>query len=193
MGQAGRKIPASKPAPPKSEPAPSPTPEPRKPRKPKFTLRIVQDVSQTLYTSFPFPERLETWTINRLKKSPLLEVSLGDHANRAQAVRLAKAETEAYIIWLQLEEDNLEPDRTGHRAALQDRINFEILAPETGKQKYAGTIFITQTSRGIGLGRIELVCYPGVRGDDYLLLQASLEVAARIMDYLDVPVPPACP
>ena len=194
MGQAGRKLPQSKPAPTKSDPAPSPTPEAAKPTKPQFTLKVVRDIPQTLYLAFPFPERVETWTVDRLKKSPLLEVSAGDQANHAQAVNLAKAETEAYIVWLQLEEDPMaKPDQAGrHQPAGQVRINFSILEPVTGKTKYSSTIFLAQTTRGVGLGRIESACYPGVRKDDYLLLQASFEAAARIMDYLKVPVPPAC-
>lgn len=195
VGQAGRKLPQSRPAPPKSEPTPSPTPETAKPTKPQFTLKVVRDISQTLYLSFPFPERMETWTVSRLQKSSLLAISAGDQTNHAEAVRLAKAETEAYTVWLQLEEDPMvKPDQAGrHQPAGQVRINFSILAPVTGKTKYSSVVFLAQSGRGVGLRNIQSVCYPGVRGDDYLLLEASLEAAARIMDYLKVPVPPACP
>ena len=35
-------------------------------------------------------------------------------------------------------------------------------------------------------------CYPNVRGDDYRLLQGSLEVATRVIESFDLPVPPLC-
>jgi hypothetical protein len=192
LGQAGRKLPQTKPAPPKSEP--TPTPEPPKPGKPQFTLKVIRDIPQTLYMAFPFHERMETWTVDRLKKSSLLEVTAGDQTNPAEAVRMARAETEAYVIWLQMEEDPMaKPDPAGrHQPAGQVRINFSILEPVTGKTKYSSVIFLAQSIRGVGVLNTS-VCYPGVRGDDYLLLQASQEAAARIMDYLKVPVPPACP
>jgi hypothetical protein len=191
LGQAGRKLPQTKPAPPKSEP--TPTPESPKPGTPQFTLKVVRDIPQTLYMAFPFPERMETWTVDRLKKSSLLAVTAGDQTNHAQAVRMAKAETEAYVIWLQMEEDPMvKPDVAGrHQPAGQVRINFSILEPVTGKTKYSSVIFLAQSIRGVGVLNTS-ACYPGVRGDDYLLLQASLEAAARIMDYLKVPAPPPC-
>jgi hypothetical protein len=196
MGQAGRRLPQSRPTPPKAEPAPSPTPESPKKAKPQFSLKIVRDIPQTLYMAFPFPERMEEWTISRLKKSSLLEVTAGDQTNHAEAVRLAKAETEALIVWLQLEEDPFAtPDPAGrHEVAGQVRINFSIFAPVTGKTKYSGTVFMGQSNRGIGIENVETTaCYPTVRGEDRLLLRASFETAARIMDYLKVPVPSACP
>jgi hypothetical protein len=136
---------------------------------------------------------METWTVDRLKKSSLLAVTAGDQTNHAQAVRMAKAETEAYVIWLQMEEDPMvKPDVAGrHQPAGQVRINFSILEPVTGKTKYSSVIFLAQSIRGVGVLNTS-ACYPGVRGDDYLLLQASLEAAARIMDYLKVPAPPPC-
>jgi hypothetical protein len=145
--------------------------------------------------SFPFPERMETWTGDLLKRSPLLEVAAGDPANHNEAVRRAKAETEAFVVWLQLEENPfVKPEPSGrHPVSGQVRINFSILAPVTGKTKYSGTVFLDQASRGVGVRNADLLCYPGVRADDYLLLEVSLEAAARIMEYLEVPVTAACP
>ncbi len=195
MSQAGRKLPQSKPATPKSEPSPSPTPEPAKSAKPQFILRVVRDIHQTLYLSFPFPERMQEWAVGRLRRSPLLSVSAGDQTNHAEAVKLAKDETEAYVVWLQLEEDPMVKQQpTGrHAPAGQARINFSILAPVTGKTMYSCVVFLTQSSRGLGVKNNHSFCYPGVLDDDYLLLEASLEAAARIMEYLEVPVSSTCP
>ena len=138
---------------------------------------------------------MQTWTVDRLKKSPILDVTLGAPANRHDAVQLARAETEAFIVWLQLEENPLgQAENVGRRPASGEVwINFSLLSPRTGKTKYSGRVFLNQPSaRGVESGRVVHACYPNVRGDDYLLLQASLEVAARIMDSLEVPLPPVC-
>lgn len=195
MSQAGRKLPQSKSAPPKSEPTPSPTPEPAKPAKPQFTLKVVRDIHQTLYLSFPFPEHMQEWAVGRFRRSPLLSVSAGGQTNHSEAVKLAKGETEAYVVWLQLEEDPLVKQQPSgrHAPAGQDRINFSIMAPVTGKTTYSGVVFLAQSSRGVGVRTTQSLCYPGIRDDDYLLLEASLEAAARIMEYLKVPVSSACP
>jgi hypothetical protein len=195
MGQAGRRLPPPRSTPPLTQPSPSPTPTPAKPAKAQFSLKVVRDIPQTLYLSFPFPERMETWTVDRLKRSPLLEVAAGEPANHNQAVRLAKSETEAFIVWLQLEDNPfVKSEPSGRRPVSGEvRINFWILTPVTGKTKYSGTVFLDQPTRGVGLRKADLLCYPGVRADDYLLLQASLAAAARIMEYLKVPVTAACP
>jgi hypothetical protein len=195
MSQAGRKLPQGKPATPKSEPTPSPTPELAKPTKPQFTLKVVRDIHQTLYLSFPFPERMQEWAVIRLRRSPLLAVSAGDQTNHAEAVKLAKAETEAYLVWLQLEEDPMiKPEVSGrHAPAGQVRINFSILEPVTGKTKYSSVVFLAQSGRGVGIRTNNSVCYPGVHDDDYLLLEASMEAAARVMEYFKVPLSPVCP
>jgi hypothetical protein len=192
-GQAGRRLPQSRPTR-KSEPPPSPTPQPPKTAKALFSLKIVRDIPQTLYLSFNFPEHMEEWTVARLKKSSLLEINPGGQANHAEAVRLAKAETESLVVWLQLDENPLAtPDASGRRTAFGHiKINYSIFAPITGKLKYSGSTPVDESIAPVGVRRVEALCYPTVRGDDYLLLLASLEAATRIMNYLKVTVPSSC-
>ena len=58
-----------------------------------------------------------------------------------------------------------------------------------------GVVYLNYRQSILDLGRIrtEATCYPNVRGNEYVLLQASLEVARRIMKKFDLPVPPVCP
>jgi len=193
MGQAGRHPPRRVEASP--TPAPEPTPQVKPPAKPQFSLKVVRDISLTVYMIFPFPERMQTWTVDRLKKSTILDVTAGAPVNRSEAVKLAKAETETFIVWLQLEDNPVgKGENVGRRPASGDVwINYSVLSPLTGKAKYSGRVVLSQTSTGgLGSGTVMNACYPGVRGDDYLLLLASLELAARSMRGLDVPIPPAC-
>jgi len=137
---------------------------------------------------------MQKWTVDRLRKSTLLDVAAGDQANHNEAVRLARAETQVFIVWVQHDENPFVKQLPSGRHPVPDevRINFSILEPVTGKTKYSGTVFLNQSSRGVTVKNANQVCYPGVRGDDYLLLESSLEVAARIMDHFSVPVPAAC-
>lgn len=194
LAQAGRRLPQSRSTVPKSEPSPSPTPQPATPVKPQFSLKVLRDIPQNLYMAFNFPERMEEWTAGRLKKSSLLDVTAGDEANHAEAVRLAKAETQALTVWLQLEEDPFATaDAAGrHEVSGQVRINFSVLEPVTGKTKYSGAVFTNQSVRGVSVVNAESACYPTVRREERMLLLASFETAARIMEYLTVPVPPSC-
>ena len=194
MGQSGKRLPQTRPTPTKSDPTPSPTPQPLKQVKAQFALKIVRDIPANLYMAFPFPERMEEWVVSRLKKSTLLDVTAGDQANHAEAIRLAKTETEALTVWLQLEEDPFaKPDAAGrHEVAGRVRINFSIFAPVTGKTKYSGVVVLNQSTRGVAVLSGESTCNPTVRGEDRMLLRASFETAARIMDYLKVPVTPSC-
>lgn len=193
MGQAGRRPPRRVEASP--TPTPEPTPQAKPPAKAQFSLKVVSDIPLTVHMLFPFPERMQTWTVDRLKKSPILDVTAGAPANRHEAVQLARTETEAFIVWLQLEDNPLgRAENVGRRPASGEVwINYSVLSPGTGKAKYSGRVVLIQTSTGgVGSGRVLNPCYPSVRGDDYLLLQASLEVAARILHSLDVPVPSVC-
>lgn len=192
MGQAGRRVqkPAATPTPPPPEPTPSPKPI----AKPQLTLKVVSDPGMTTYLVFPFPEHMQEWVVDRLKKSQLLDVTVGARANRSEAVRLAKEETEVFIVWVQLEDSQLPDGRNaGNRAGSGEVwINYSILSPRTGKTKTFGKVVLSEIAPRAGSANVLRTCYPTVRGDEYLLLQGSLEVATRIFQSFDVPVPPLC-
>jgi hypothetical protein len=137
---------------------------------------------------------VQQWVAQRLRESAALEVAVGDRGSRGDAVKRAKASTEGFVIFLQVEESNLGTDVTRTSNNLNDiRISYSVLSPVTGKSKSSGIVYANQRSTiGIGQGRTLPLCYPGVRGNEYILLQASLEVAERIMSVLSVPVPPLC-
>ncbi len=144
---------------------------------------------------FPFPEHMQTWVVDRLKKSPLLDVSAGGPVNRAEAVKLAKAETEAFIVFVQLEDTLLaDPHNVGNRPGSGEVwINYYVLSPVSGKTKSSGKVVLSQTGRRLdGSGGVLEACYPTIRGDDYLLLQSSFEVATRVIESFNLPVPPLC-
>ena len=196
QAQSGRRLPKGS--------APAPTPEPstqpeklavtQAPAQPQISLIVMSDISQSLYFSVPFPERVPGWVTQRLRDSQALAVAEGNRANRSEAVKRAKAMTEGFVIFIQLEESGFSPavSRTGNANIEDISIRYAIFTPVTGKAQSSGVVYLSQRST-IGVGRRTTpICYPGVRGNDYALLQASLEVANRIMSVLNVPEPPLC-
>jgi hypothetical protein len=199
--QSGRRAP--KPASP-SAPAPTPTPEPelarpaqaKTPAQPQISLRILSNIASDIYLSIPAPERMQEWVAKRLRDASALSVTGGEMVSRKEAVNRAKAAKEGFIIFLQFDQIGYYSTTPGSaRPNFDDmRINYSVLAPETGKARASGVVYLNDRSTlvGIGRGRNIPVCYPGVSADDYRLIQASLEVAARIMSALGVSAPPVC-
>ena len=184
-----------------SAPAPTPEPEPtqaaqaKTPAQPQISLLILSNISSDIYLSIPSPERMQAWVAKRLRDASALAVAEGESVSRKEAINRAKAAKEGFIIYLQFDQLGIASTAPGARPNLDDmRISYSILAPETGKAKASGVVYLNERSTlvGIGRGRNVPVCYPGVSADDYKLIQASIEVAARIMSALSVSAPPVC-
>lgn len=198
QAQSGRRTPkgSASPAPTPAQPEQPPTPQVKTPAQPQISLLVVSDISMTTYLSIPFPEKAQTWVANRLRDSSALSVMEGESANRSEAIKKAKASRDTFVIFLKVDENGNRPSvsRTG-QANLDDvSIGYSVIAPATGKTQSSGVVYLNQRSSiiGIGRGRTLPICYPGVRGNDLILLQASLEVASRIMSALNVQAPPVC-
>ncbi|HYO92241.1 MAG TPA: hypothetical protein VEQ40_11420 [Pyrinomonadaceae bacterium] len=195
-GQSGRR--AAKPASP-SVPAPTPQPEPtaqpKTPTQPQISLLILSDISQYINFSILSPERITRWVGKRLRDASALAVAEGDSASRKDAINRAKAAKDGFIIFLQIDQMGYFTTTPGSARPNYDdmRINYYVLEPVTGKTKSSGVVYMKDRSSIIGIGRGGLpVCYPGVSRDDYILIQASLEVASRIMSALNVSAGPPC-
>jgi hypothetical protein len=197
FAQSGRRAPKGSPAPPPPTPAQTETTPPvqaKSPAQPQISIIVVSDISQSLYLSIPFPEKVQTWVAKRLRDSASLAVIEGERANRSEAVKRAKASTDTFVIFLRVDETGNNTANSG-RANIDDvSIGYYVFAPVTGKSQSSGMVYLNQRSTIIGIGRtgVPPSCYPGVRGNDLYLLQASLEVANRIMSVLHVAASPPC-
>jgi hypothetical protein len=193
--QSGRRAPKS-PSPSQPTPTPTPAATPVKPvTQPQISLVVVGDIPQSLYFSFPFPERMQTWVTKRLRDSTALSVVDGGRGNRKEAINRAKAATEVYIIFLQLDAGNFARSSSSGTNMEEVYISYSILSPVTGKAKTGGVVYLGRGGSPVGLGGIRTgpTCYPGVTGNDLYLLEASLAVADRIMGAFNLPTPPVCP
>jgi hypothetical protein len=201
QAQSGRRMKpggATAPAPSTQTPQPEMPKTPAKlPAQPQLPLLVIGSASQTLYMSFPFPEKMQAWVAKRLRDGAGLMVTQGEGINRNAAIKRAKSETETFIIWVQLDEEPFDSPTTsdGRRNFEKFHINYYVLSPVTGKAKFSGVVYLGQSSPTVNVGGNAVpTCYPDIRDrGDYLLLQASIEVANRIMSKLNVPIPPICP
>lgn len=192
MGQSGRSIPKRPQT--VAVPIPEPTPLVRPKPKPDFNVRVAIEITHRASFVFPMPERMRAWFMERLEKTPLLDVRGAIDANRRDAIDLAEKETDTYVVWLQLEDGDPMGRSRPHTLpeAGQVWINLSIFSPVTGKTKFSRKIVLNQNTSGGGTSKVIRSCYGGVYGNDYLLLEASLVAAETVMTAFNIPIPPDC-
>jgi hypothetical protein len=198
QAQSGRRNPKGSPSPPSPPPQaePTPTPMPKTPVQPQIKVLVIGDIAQSIYISVPFPEKVPAWIAKRLRDASALSVMEGEMASRGEAVKRAKASTDTFIVFVRVDEtDSGAASPRTNRSNLDNvHISYYVYAPVTGKAQSSGVVYMNQRSTIIGIGRtgIPPTCYPGIRGNDLYLLQASLEIASRVMSALHVSAPPPC-
>ena len=170
-------VPDSPPPQESSRPAPTPAPTPQ------FSLLV------TRYT--PGAPYVSEVVMDRLKKSPALEVTDGNDMKRKEAMNRSRAEKKSYVVWLELNQDAFH--------TIRPEVHYEVYEPGTGKIMTYGDVFLRPVEKvipahGIGAGgNVPPPCYTIYPGFDYSLFQASIDVSDRIMKAFKLPLPPVCP
>ena len=188
--QSGRRAPKSAPVP-VGTPEPEPTPTLSKPEKvkPAFTF-IVGMESNGGFSRVPLYVSsgvLRTFA-SRLDDSQSVAVQVESRdIGRAGAVQRARSEKEAYVVWLQLVQNNF----SGRSGATDDSydvsIEYVVLAPTTAKQVAGGTVFPgTYRNRGV-------IAPTSSSNGDYRLNQAAKAAAERVLDHFHVGKVPTGP
>lgn len=190
--QSGRKLPKGSPTVPTPTPAPEPVVTAKPKPKPDFTLKVYSNIDFGSSFGFLMPERMPRWAIERLQKTPLLDIRNSGTLNRRDAIKQAKVETEAFVVLLELEADPLNSTRmTSPIQGMQ--IEVTVYHPVTAKVKFKRTLALGQNSTRLpGSRNVLRSCNPSVYGDDLLLLEASYEAADSVMGTFNVPLPPLC-
>ena len=191
VAQSGRRLPKG--SPPVATPTATPARvEPvRVPPKPDFTVKVFSDIELGSTFGFPMSERMHSWAVERLRNTPLLDVRDAGRANRRDAIKQAKLETEAYVVLLELQANPFVPYGTTAVRAMS--IYLTVYHPVSGKVKFSRTLALGQNSTRLpGSSTVLQACNPGVYGNELLLLEASFEAADSVMDTFRVPIPPLC-
>ena len=189
VAQSGRRVRKSVPA---NIPTPEATPTPIIPSakpKPAFTFIVGIDkygdfsrISLNAYSGVlrSCAERLDD------SLSVKAEISTRD-LSRADAVRKAKEEKEAYVVWLQLRPNTF----TGQTGVYDDPYNvyvqYSVFAPTTAKQVTSGNTYPEAY-------RNKRVRVPtSTTNGDYYLNQAARGAAERILDHFHLRLPNTLP
>jgi hypothetical protein len=177
--QSGRR--ARKPETPAPVPTPEATPVPTPADKPALTFKFI--VGMERFGDF---SRISLYTYSGVLRS--CADRLGDSGNvkagttsrelsRADAIRQAKAETEAYVVWLQLRANNSSGRATVYDDPNNVYVQYTVFAPTTAKQVTSGNTF-PEAYRN---SRIRVPT--STTNGDYYLNQAARGAAERILDH----------
>lgn len=161
---------------PKKAPAPVPMPEAAeasvKPaEKPKPALTLIVGVGRPdLFYRASVGNILQGF-VERLREHPYIKVDVipGDYS-RAEAIRKAKSETEAYVVLLEVRSDLM---RASDDSELL--VAYSVFSPGTAKIKASGQTYPNR-NRGVILNPRT----SGIYGD-YRLEQAAREAADRVL------------
>lgn len=191
QAQSGRRPPkrptSPDPLPPKQEEPPI-KPSSDQTSAPKIPVKVVWHLSyigsSTIYSRTVLDACLE-----RLSRSGSIRATTAaDEINRKQAIDMAKASVDTYVVWFELEVDSAYNDRSGIGSVPPQylMVRFEVYTPATGKTKTSGQIY----QRPQGPAGLPLPG-PGTSGNAiYSLGYSGREMADRVLDTLGVARPP---
>lgn len=187
FAQSGRRVPKRPPSePPAAEqpaPAPAPPSTPAPPEAPKVRISVAKYVSD-----FNLPSNVADFVrdrcITRLQRTPAVSVMSGKDLNRKDAIDLAKAGEETYVLWLQFSVDSADQDRSG-MGSINLRnlvVSYVLYQPGTGKVQTQGRVYFDGTS---AYGRTRGSYSPlGRRGGNYTPEEAGQKTAEYVLDSL---------
>lgn len=116
---------------------------------------------------------------NRLDEPVTVKVNTDSReANRGEAVRRAKAETETFVVWLKLVQNNVSGRASDSDDPYNVYIQWEVFQPVTAKREASGRIFPSAyRNRGV-------IVQPRTQTvTDYYLVQAGRETGEAILEH----------
>ena len=183
QAQSGRRQVKPPPVAPVPTPTPEATPVPKKEVKNDLVFFVGADRDSS-YASLPFTyyDAVLRGCASRLRAGSSADVEVSDHdVNRGEAIKKAKSETNAYVVWLNLTIDSMA------RSYDDLVLEFIVYAPETAKivtngrsyltGRRAGPVVVDPTSRrNSGLYREELLKRAGEEAGDRIIKALHLDV-----------------
>lgn len=185
--QSGRRPPkqpkSPDPIPSKQEEPPITQPSDQK-STPKIPVKVVWQ-TDTMSSSSYYSRSVQETCLDRLSKSGSINATTtSNELNRKQAMDMAKASADTFVVWFQLEPDPAYSDRYGVGGIPPQylTVRFDVFTPTTGKIKTSGHIY----QRQAGAGGLPLPV-PGTNGSaQYALEYAGREMADRVLAALGV-------
>jgi hypothetical protein len=112
--------------------------------------------------------------------------AIGRGMDRVEAVRRARAEKEAYVVWLQVESDVVDSAKQQKNGPDELYVRYTIFEPVTGKMRQSGRTHqqIYKTGRGgVSTSDRNSPVY-----SEYALKQSAREAAERILEAFEIKV-----
>ena len=186
--QSGRRLPKSAPTP---TLPPQPVPAIKPAEKPKPALKLIVGAEDRGFQAgLPsyFTSAVLKACADRLDAEPSIEVTVSHRdVSRGEAIKTAKAEKEAYVVWLQLGTERMGYDR---QVDINDLyLQYLVFAPTTAKIEANGRTYPQGYGRGgviVNPGRLPGNNYPYI---EQALKQAARAAAERILDALVTRIP----
>ncbi|MEK6336753.1 MAG: hypothetical protein AABM67_17645 [Acidobacteriota bacterium] len=114
--------------------------------------------------------------------------TVGRGMERADAVRRAKEEKEAYVVWLQVESDVVDSGRQQKEGPDELYVRYTIFEPQTGKVRQSGRTHKQIYKTGRGGVSTPTSTRNGPLYSEYALKQAAREAAERILEAFEAKV-----
>jgi hypothetical protein len=187
LAQSGRKLPDfgdKKSSPPPAAPEPTPAPTSRAEKTPIVVTAHLADI---INSSSILMGVVSDALIERLNQASLFSVTREQEMNRKEASDRAKAMSDGYVVWFQLETDFDQAGGMGPQYASELYVSFVIYKPGTGKILTQGHVY----QRPVGTaGGGPLPAPTAGTQIEYRLQRAGRETAERVLQALGKPVVP---
>lgn len=106
--------------------------------------------------------------------------------NRAEAIRRAKAEKQAYVVWLQIESDLMNSGKQSKNGPDELYVRYTIFEPETANIKQSGRTHQLIYKTGRGGVSTPTASKKSPLYSEYALKQAAREAAERVLQAFDI-------
>lgn len=176
--QSGRRSRKPEPTPsPTAEPSPEPTPKPAQKAAPKFTFLLGLERPENYRISLNTYSGVLRSCADRLDDSGSVKADISSSdMSYGNAVRQAKAEKEAFVVWIQLHSSSFGSASEVYGDPNNIYIEYRVLEPGTAKPVTSGSTFPEAYRKGPRIPNTPT-------GGDYYLNQAARAAADRILDH----------
>lgn len=189
QAQSGRRPPkkpeSPDPLPPKQEEPPV-KPSSDENSKSQIPVKVVWYLGMVSGSAF-YTRTVEEGCLERLSRSGSVKATPTEDVNRKQASDMAKASTDTYVLWFELQVDPAYGDHSGMGNIPPQylQVRYEVFTPGTGKTKTTGNVY----QRSHAPGGLPLPLPRTTGSAAYSLKYAGQEMADRLLDTLGLPRP----
>jgi hypothetical protein len=177
IAQSGRRARKPEPMPPVAEPTPEATPKPTPKTAPKFTFILGMERPDNYRISLNTSSGVLRNCADRLEDSGSVKTEIASRdMSYGTAVRQAKSEKEAFVIWMQLHSSSFGSSSEVYGDPNNIYIEYRVLEPGTAKPVTSGSTFPEAYRKGPRIPSTPT-------GGDYYLNQAARAAADRILDH----------